>query len=93
MTTSTISIFENKIFLEIINEIGLFSEFKIKYYEDINICINNSKKEDSIIIFFLNKKNEHYLSKLKTNNFPFIIITENNIKKSRVENFKKKWTF
>ena len=93
MTSSTISIFENKIFLEIINEIGLFSEFKIKYYEDINICINNSKKEDSIIIFFLNKKNEHYLSKLKTNNFPFIIITENNIKKSRVENFKKNGLF
>ena len=52
MTSFTISIFENKIFLEIINEISLFSEFKIKHFEDIDMCINNSKKEASIIVFF-----------------------------------------
>ena len=89
MTSSTISIFENKIFLEIINEIGLFSEFKIKHYEDIDLCINNSKKNNSIIVFFLNEKNKHYLTKLKTNNFPTIIIKENLVKKRRSEKLKK----
>ena len=93
MTSFTISIFENKIFLEIINEISLFSEFKIKHFEDIDMCINNSKKEASIIVFFANKKNKNYLSKLKKNNFPLIIITENNIKKSGVEKLKKNELF
>ena len=41
MISSTISIFENKIFLEIINEVGLFSEFEIKHYEDIDLRIDN----------------------------------------------------
>ena len=58
MTRSTISIFEKKIFLEIINEIGLFSEFKIKHYEDIDLCINNSEKDilsDDLTVLVIGK--------------------------------------
>ena len=89
MTSSTISIFENKIFLEIINEIGLFSEFEIKHYEDIDLCIDNSKNKPSIIVFFLNEKNKHYLPILKANNFPSIIIKESSIKKNISKKSKK----
>ena len=87
MTSSIISIFKNKIFLEIINEIGLFSNFIIKHYEDIDVCINNSQKDKSIIIFFLNKDNKNYLSKIKNENFPLIIIRDST-KKNISENFK-----
>ena len=38
MNNLTISIFGNKIFLEIINELKLFSKFKIKYYDRFNLC-------------------------------------------------------
>ena len=89
MISSTISIFENKIFLEIINEIGLFSEFEIKHYEDIDLCIDNSKNKPSIIVFFLNEKNKHYLPILKANNFPSIIIKESSIKKNISKKSKK----
>lgn len=89
MISSTISIFENKIFLEIINEVGLFSEFEIKHYEDIDLCIDNSKNKPSIIVFFLNEKNKHYLPILKANNFPSIIIKESSIKKNISKKSKK----
>ena len=89
MTSSIISIFKNKIFLEIINEIGLFSNFIIKHYEDIDVCINNSQKDKSIIIFFLNEDNKNYLSKIKNANFPSIIIKDST-KKNISENFKTK---
>ena len=87
MTSSIISIFKNKIFLEIINEIGLFSNFIIKHYEDIDVCINYSQKDKSIIIFFLNEDNKNYLSKIKNENFPLIIIKDST-KKNISENFK-----
>ena len=52
MSNLTISIFGNKIFLEIINEIKLFSKFKIKYYEDLNLCVKDAEKQNLLVIFF-----------------------------------------
>ena len=46
MNTYTISIFANKIFFEIIKEIKLFSKFKIKHYEDLDLCTKEAKKEN-----------------------------------------------
>ncbi len=89
MTSSTISIFKNKIFLEIIKEISLFSEFTIKHYEDIDVCVHDAKKNNSIIIFFNNEKNINHLTKITSNNFPIIVINENFIKKDSFENHKK----
>ena len=43
MYNFTISIFNNKIFFEIINKIKLFSKFKIKHYEDKDLCIKDTK--------------------------------------------------
>ena len=81
MTNSTISIFGNKIFLEIINEMKLFSKFKVKYYEDLNLCEKNAEKHNSLAIFFVRKEDVSYFSENKINNFPSILITEPSISK------------
>lgn len=77
MNRYTISIFGSKIFLEIISEIKLFSKFKIKHYEDLDLCINDAEKLNQLVIFFINKLNKSFfLKKIKMNNFPLILITE-----------------
>ena len=81
MSNLTISIFNNKIFLEIINEIKLFSKFKFRHYEDLDMCVKNAEKQNSLVVFFLNEKVKNYLSKIKGNNFPAILITTNPISK------------
>ena len=45
MDNFTISIFGNKLFFEIINELKLCSEFKIKCYEDLSLCEKDAEKE------------------------------------------------
>ena len=73
MSNLTISIFGNKIFLEIINEIKLFPKFKIKYYDDLNLCVRDAEKHNQLVIFFITESNESYYKKIKINNFPLII--------------------
>ena len=61
MTSSmrTISIFGNKIFSEILHEMKLFSEYKVKYYDDINLCVNDAEKKNQLVVLFVSeiKKN------------------------------------
>ena len=78
MNDLTISIFGNKILLEIINELKLFSKFKIKYYEDPNLCIKDAGEQDLLSIFFINNENEikSLFYKNKINNFPLILISK-----------------
>jgi len=82
MSNSTISIFGNKIFLEIINEIKLFSKFKINYYEDLDLCIKDAEKQNLLVIFFVGKKDISFFSKSRINNFPSILITESSTSKN-----------
>ena len=82
MINLTISIFGSKIFLEIINEIKLFSKFKIQYYEDLNLCEQDAEKHNSLAIFFVKKKDISYFSKNKITDYPSILITESSIPKS-----------
>ena len=74
MTDLTISIFKNKIFVEILNEMKLFSKYKIKYYEDLNLCVNDAKKKNQLIIFFVSGLNNNFFNKIKKNNFPLIFV-------------------
>jgi len=67
MDNFTISIFGNKIFFEIINELKLFSKFKIKHYEDLSLCEKDAEQENQLVVFFTNSSN-----KIKKNNFPLI---------------------
>ena len=82
MSNSTISIFGNKIFLEIINEIKLFSKFKINYYEDLDLCVKDAEKQNLLVIFFVSKKDISFFSKSRINNFPSILITESSTSKN-----------
>jgi hypothetical protein len=76
MTDLTISIFGNKIFLEILNETKLFTKFKTIYYDNLDLCIKNSEKLNSLAIFFLNKSNIIAFKKKNIKNFPFILIND-----------------
>ena len=71
MSNFTISVFSNKIFFQIIKEIKLFSKFRIKHYEDIDLCMQDAEKGNQVVVFFDNS-----LNKSKTNNFPSIIVAE-----------------
>ena len=82
MNNLTISIFGNKIFLEIINEIKLFSKFKIKYYDDLDLCVKDAEKQNLLVIFFVSKKDISFFYNNRINNFPSILITESSIPKS-----------
>ena len=82
MSNITISIFGSKIFLEIINEIKLFSKFNIKYYDDLDLCVKDAEKQNLLAIFFINKKHESFFDKNKIYNFPLILIVESSIPKN-----------
>ena len=76
MNNLSISIFGNKSFLEIINEIKLFSKFKVKYYEDLDLCVKDAIKQNLITIFFVNEKNKSFFNESKISHFPSILIAK-----------------
>ena len=102
MNNLTISIFGNKIFFEIIRELKLFSQFKIKHYENLDLCIKDADKGNQLVVFFTKPINT-----IKIYNFPSILIIEpsNSINKLsddlntqlmmpfRILDFKKKIIF
>ena len=81
MNKLTITIFGNKIFLEIINELKLFSEFNIKFYNDINLCIKDALQQKQLAILFIRDTNKQDFEKIKINNFPLIVISKSLPKK------------
>jgi len=86
MSNSTISIFDNKIFLEIVNEIKLFSKFNINHYEDLDLCVKDAEKQNLLVIFFVNQKVKSFFDNNMTYNFPSILITESSIPKNMFSN-------
>ena len=79
MHNKTISIFKNQIFSEIINEIKLFSQYKIKFYDNLNLCTKDALHHDQLVIFFLTKANKKEYEEVKKNNFPLITNTQSPI--------------
>ena len=67
MDNQSISIFGNKIFLEIIKEIKLFSKYVIKHYDNLDFCISDAKKENQVLVFFVNKIANKSIEKLNLN--------------------------
>ena len=84
MDNHTISIFGSKIFLEIINELKLFPKFKIKFYDNLDLCIKDAKKESQLVVFFVNELNKNFLNKIKINNFPLILVVESSVTKNKL---------
>jgi len=71
MAQINISIFDNKTFFEIIKENKLFSKYLINHYQDIEVCIKESEKENNIAVFFTNE-----IQQFKKYDFPSILITK-----------------
>ena len=82
MNKLSISIFGNKIFIEIINELKLFSKFKIEYYEDLNLCIRDAIDKARLVIFFITELNKKNYKEINKNNFPSIIIARSSVLKN-----------
>ena len=82
MYNSIISIFGSKIFLEIMSEIKLFSKFKIKYYENLDLCVKDAEKQNLLTIFFVSKNNKSFFGDNIKYNFPSILIAESSISRS-----------
>ena len=57
MNNFTISIVGSKIFFEIMNELKLFSNFSIKFYDNDDLYMQDSNKENQITLFFDNPLN------------------------------------
>jgi hypothetical protein len=82
MNHLNISIYSNKIFLEIINEVKLFNEFKIKHYKELDLCVNDSKTNNSLAIFFVEKNQKSSFFTKKIDNFPALLIYESSTQKA-----------
>ena len=76
MSTLTISIIGNQILVEIINEIKLFSKFKLKFYDNLDLCTKDAANHEQLVIFFATKVNKECCKKIKNNSFPLIVITK-----------------
>jgi hypothetical protein len=74
MDKLTISIFGNQIFSEIINELKLFSKYKLKFYDNLDLCTKEAMEHDQLVIFFITKTNEKYFKQIVNYSFPLIII-------------------
>ena len=79
MNDLTISIFGNKIFFEIINELKLFSKSKINFVEDVSLLPNDGLDNNYIIIFFINDQNSKEFLKVKELKKPTILIAPSSI--------------
>ena len=76
MNNITILIFGNKTFLEIINEIKLFSKFKIKYHDELDQCVKEASKHDQLMVIFIDQSMKDFSYIKKINNIPTIIISK-----------------
>jgi DNA-binding response OmpR family regulator len=83
MSRYNISIFGNKIFSEILDEVKIFSNFTIKYYDDLNLCINEAEKKNFMVIFFVRKSNLDLFRNKELNNFPSLFVTDFSVQKNK----------
>ena len=71
MNNLTISIIGNQILFDIVNELKLFSKYKIKFFNETSLY-----NEHRLVIFFLTKMNKNYYEKLIKMGIPAIIIAK-----------------
>ena len=83
MNSLTISIFGNQTFLNILNELKLFAEYKFQNINNLGLCIKEAKKNNHLIIFFKSSDNDKMYQEIIKENLPVLII--NNSKKNVVK--------
>ena len=82
MNELTISIFGNQIFSEIIKEIKLFSKYKLKFYDNLDLCTKDAMNHNQLVILFIREVDKKYYKKIENNSFPLIVIANSSIPKS-----------
>ena len=82
MNEQTISIFGDKILFEILNEIKIFSKYKVKFFENYNEYLEEKNK--GIIIFFLNNNNTNLYKNISEKNFSILTIFDKSISKKKL---------
>ena len=86
MSDLSISIFGKKIFLEILNELKLFPNTEINFYENIDLFVSKKKTHNQIILFFETNNNKKGFLKIKQKNFPTITISSSNTTQNQSPN-------
>ena len=76
MSNLTISIFRNKTFFEILNELKLFSIYKIESCDSLDIYSKDTKNK-KVAVFFEYEMNKNLLNKIEQLDLPLILITDN----------------
>ena len=82
----TISIIGNQILAEILIEIKLFSKFKLKFYDNLDLCTKDAVNHDQLVIFFITEADKKYYKKIDNNSFPLIVITKSSISRNMLSN-------
>ena len=72
MKNLTISVFGNQIFSEILKELKLFSDVKIKHYDDLLLCKKEAENKGHLLIYFESLKKQNNDKILNKNNFPLM---------------------
>ena len=86
MKNLNIAVFGNKVFTQILNELNLFPNSKIKSYDNYETNIFEEIKNNQIIVFFLNEQNIKYYSELNNKDLPILLIN-NSHKPSKKINY------
>ena len=91
MSNLTISIFGNKIFLEILNESKLFSNYKAIHYDDLDLCIKDAITYSHLVLFFVTQANKNFFEEFKSKNMPLILIAKSkNLKNLALDELMEK---
>ena len=86
MDKLNISIIGNQILLEIMDEIKLFSKFKLKFYDNLDLYTKNTENYDQLVIFFITEVNNEDYKKIEKSNLPLIAITKSPILQNLLSN-------
>jgi len=86
MNSLTISIFGNQTFLNILNELKLFTNYKFVNFNNLEFCIKEAKKNNHLIIFFKNIDNYKMYKEIIKENLPLIIINDSKKKQINISN-------
>ena len=86
MDKLTITIIGNKILAEIISEIKLFSKFKIKFYDNLDLFMKDAVNHEQLVIFFITEADKKYYKKIANNSFPLIVISKSSISRNMLSN-------
>ena len=86
MNNITLSVLGNKILLQVVREVKLFSKYNIKSYDNLGLCIKEASKKNDLIILFLQKLKEKDLKEMIKHSIPLIVIDKSFKEKNNFSN-------